>query len=129
MRGKIYTRAEADRMVPLLRTIVRSLRSLHRLIHRKQGDLLQEARARDDGRASLGKERDLARLRDAARACVAELDALGCFLRDPTGGIVACYARGEGEIVYPTWQVGAHSFDQFHTLDQNWMERQPLGAC
>jgi hypothetical protein len=129
MRGKIYTRAEADRMVPLLRTIVRSLRSLHRLIHRKQGDLLQEARARDDGRASLGKERDLARLRDAARACVAELDALGCFLRDPIVGIVACYADVEGEIVYLTWQVGADSFDQFHTLDQNWMERQPLGAC
>ena len=59
-------------------------------------------------------------------ALLAELEELGCFLRDAETGVVECYGELEGEIVYFTWMPGQGAFQCWHPLDQSYVNRQPL---
>ena len=126
MRGKIFTRAEADRMIPLIRRIVVNARARHRLILRKQDDILALGTAAGHETARERSLQQTRRLRDELKACIAELEELGCFLRDAETGIVECYGEFDGEIVYFTWMPGHGSFLSWHRLDQSYVNRQPL---
>lgn len=126
MRGKIFTRAEADQMIPLIRRIVVSGRARHRLILRKQDEILSLGSGPGH---EVERERALQqtrRLRDELKACISELEELGCFLRDAETGVVECYGELGGEIVYFTWMPGHSTFLAWHPLDQSYVNRQPL---
>lgn len=126
MRGKIFTREEADRMIPLIRRIVVNARARHRLVLRKQDELLslragagqEEARER-----ILGITR---RLRQQLKGYIGELEELGCFLRDAETGVIECYGELNCDIVYFTWMPGQETFQSWHPLDQSYVNRQPL---
>ena len=122
-------------MIPLVRRIVLNIRARHRLLAKKQeqvmllgirpdGETEAAAAARDGAR-----ERTLRanrRLRDEIKTFSAELESLGCFLRDADGGVVECYGELRGDIVYFTWQPGSKVFQAWHPLDQSFVNRQPM---
>ena len=134
MRGKIFTRVEADRMVPLIRRIALHVRARQRLIPRKK----EQAAALDpgqrgsrsgspDARASAVRlRREVELLESALRDCVVELDDLGCSLVDAETGVVTCYGELEGEVVHLTWEPGHDAFLQWFALDTTHLKRQPL---
>ncbi len=126
MRGKIFSRSEADRMIPLIRRIVVGARARHRLLQRKQEEIVTFAARNQDEVAREALLRATRRLRDELKGCTRELEDLGCFLRDADAGIVECYGGLDGEIVYFTWQPGQDGFLTWHPLDQSWVNRQPL---
>ena len=109
MRGKIFTADEARRMVPLIRRIVRDVRARTRLIER--GGLAAAPRE------SLERE---------VLECQAELESLGCALRDPQVGLVECYGELLGEIVFFRWQPGEEAFIHWRPLDSPPTVRRPL---
>jgi len=117
MRGKIFSRQEADRMVPLLRRIVVSLRAREWLIQRKRRDLTTLEEGAGAARTRLRGE--LERLEEDLKGCHQELEALGCFLRDASLGIVECFGDLGGEIVYFQWRPGLLGFSFFHSLDSD----------
>jgi hypothetical protein len=121
MRARIFTAEEADRMTPLLRRIVVSLRAHHRLIERRRAELV---RAGPEAEAPP----DLLALRAGFQRCIGELEALGCFVRDPAAGVVACYGELEGRIVYLTYEPGDPGFSRWHPLDKSYLDRQPIAG-
>jgi hypothetical protein len=146
MRGKIFTRQEADRMIPLIRRIVIGARARHRLILRKQDAVvgLGSASGLTASGGTPGQEKTqilrdrllgaTRRLRQELKTCIGELEDLGCFLRDAEAGVVACYGecprsirdRCDDEIVYFIWLPGQPGFSSWHQLDQTYVNRQPL---
>ena len=126
MRGKIFTRDEADRMIPLVRRIVVSARARHRLILRKQDEVLALGTGQGHGAARERTLQQTRRLREELKACILELEGLGCFLRDAETGVVECYGEFAGNVVYFTWFPGHDAFQGWHPLDQSYVNRQPL---
>lgn len=127
MRGKIYAKADADRLLPLVRQIVRAVRARHRLVRRKQAELLRVAGAtakRDGDRLAL--VRVVQTLRREIASGIAELEALGCALRDADRGVVEVLGELRGEIVYLTWCPGEPSFANWHPLDTSYLARTPI---
>jgi len=126
MRGKIFTLEEADLMIPLIRRIVVSARARHRLTLRKQDEILALSPGDGHDPARDRAVEQTRRLRDELKACISELEQLGCFLRDAESGVVECYGEFGGDIVYFTWMPGQESFQGWHPLDQSYVNRQPL---
>jgi hypothetical protein len=138
MRGKIFTRQEADRMIPLIRRIVIGARARHRLILRKQdaviglgstSGLSASGGIPGQEKTQILRDRLLGatrRLRQELKTCIGELEDLGCFLRDAEAGVVACYGEFDDEIVYFIWMPGQPGFLSWHQLDQTYVNRQPL---
>ena len=126
MRGKIFTRDEADKMIPLVRRIVINARARHRLILRKQDEILALETGQGHEAARERTLKQTRRLRDELKACINELEGLGCFLRDAETGVVECYGEFAGDIVYFTWFPGHDAFQSWHSLEQSYVNRQPL---
>jgi len=126
MRGKIFTREHADRMIPLIKRIVVSARARHRLILRKQDELLALGAGPGNEEARDSIVLVTRRLRSELKACIAELEELGCFLRDAETGVIECYGELDGDIVYFTWMPAQGCFQSWHPLDQSYVNRQPL---
>ena len=116
LRGKIFTPEEADRMIPLVRRVVRGVRAA-----RRQADRLAHRRPVDAAR-----HRVLAARVQSGRN---ELEALGCTLRCETQGRVECYGDVEGLIVYLVWVPGAAGFDTWRSLDGAEADARPLVRC
>lgn len=113
-------------MIPLIRRIVVNARARHRLILRKQDAILALGTGQGHEAARDQALRQTRRLRDELKACIAELEGLGCFLRDAETGVVECYGELDGDIVYFTWIPGQDAFQGWHPLDQSYVNRQPL---
>lgn len=129
MRGKIFTRDEADRMLPLVRRIVVNARARQRLLLRKQDEIARQlSRGREeDGDVQLrALKASCERLRKDLDRYTAELEQLGCFLRDAETGIVECYAEHGGRIVYLTWLPPARRYEWFHSVETSYVQRLPL---
>ncbi len=111
-------------MIPLIRRIVVNVRARHRLATRKE----DAARLLDEGATEQREalQQTARRLRHETKGYVAELEQIGCFLRDPEGGVVECYGDVDGEIVYLTWHPGHDDFLYWHPLDQSFINTQPL---
>lgn len=126
MRGKIFNREDADRMIPLIRRIAVNVRARHRLLLRKQDEMKRIGSQADAAAARDRLSKVQKRLRDELKVYIGELEGLGCFLRDAELGIVECYGELKGEIVYFTWQPGHVRFSAWHNLDQSFVNRQPM---
>jgi hypothetical protein len=126
MRGKIFSREEADRMVPLIRRIVVNIRARQRLLHRRHERSSGSAEERLGDRSEGMAAKTARRLREEIKGYSSELEALGCFLRDAERGVVECYGELRGDIVYFTWQPSQPEFTSWHPLDQSFVNRQPL---
>lgn len=127
MRGKIYSRTEADRILPLVRRLVIYVRARQRLIQRKQ---LELARLFSAGEGTSERARAIEatckKLRLDIDGYARELEGLGAFLRDPETGIVEVYAEIDRRIVYLTWEPPARRFEWFHALESNHVARVRL---
>ena len=126
MRGKIFSRAEADRMVPLIKRIVLQIRARHRLIKTKQAVLLQLSAREVPDSARTDLVREVRALRTAMKSAIQELEALGVTLRDADRGVVEVYGELRGEIVFLTWMPGEATFGGWHPLDSTYLKRQLL---
>lgn len=125
MRGKIFTRAEADQMVPLIRRIVVHVRARRRLVVRKRR-LVRDPGHAGPSRAQLADV--VSRLEDELATLRHELEGLGCILRDGDRGIVECYGELDSEIVYFSWRPGQPGFGHWHALDTSHTKAKPLPA-
>lgn len=127
---RIFTRAEAERTLPLVRRVV--------------GDLLAEyprwceAVARFEllsgtARADAPEAPELVRAReDAARhaerieALLAELEPVGCVFKGFDGGLVDFYALRDDRLVFLCWKYGEDRILHWHETDAGFAGRQPF---
>lgn len=129
---KRYTVAEANAMLPLLRSIVSDICEVFREVTGRRFDLHRLQRRRDgvsgqqyddevsETRADLEEEYDKYwKYRE-------ELEALGLILRQPEQGAVEFPARINGRDAYLSWQLGEERVMYWRDEDAPWTARKPL---
>jgi hypothetical protein len=129
---RLFTLDEAQRMLPLVRSIVRGILEDHAVLQEKVGELRTRRReaarrpyreAREAGAALTAEIEELtARVNDAIR----ELDALGVEFKGYELGLVDFPARRGDEVVYLCWKHDEERIGWWHTLEGGFAGRQQL---
>ncbi len=56
------------------------------------------------------------------------VEELGAVLKDPRLGLVDFYGHVEGKAVWLCWQFGESEIAHYHSLDEGFSGRKPIGA-
>lgn len=125
---------EANRMLPLVRAIVRDLSAVssqvaerrQRLAHLTAGRDLEEGDPYADELAQMQREleRDSRRVEEYIR----ELQQLGVQPKNGPDGIVDFPAEMDGRVVYLCWKLGEPEVLHWHEVEDGFVGRQPLTA-
>lgn len=120
---RLFTPAEADKTLPLVRVIVRDVREVALRLRQTW------ARAQAVPQGSVEHER-LADEVEVDRAKLAELigelDRLGIELKDPLRGLIDFRAQRGGVEVYLCWEFGEDRIGHWHPLDSGFAGRRPI---
>jgi hypothetical protein len=129
---KYYSVAEANAMLPLLRSILRDVTALARDLSERRERL---ARMQAAPRDTLGEaykeellhiETEFERDQERMREYETELKTLGVELKDYFTGLVDFPCRMDGREVYLCWRLGEPEVAHWHELDTGFAGRQRL---
>jgi hypothetical protein len=132
-KKKMFTPAEANAMLPLLRSILRDVTTLANELRDMQEQL---EIARDSKEAiSPARRQELKEIevnfeqgRDRMHDFLQELEKLGIELKDPFVGLVDFRAMIDGREVYLCWRLDEPEVAHWHELDGGFAKRQKLMA-
>ncbi len=113
---KYFSIDDANRMLPLVRAIVRDVVKEYERLERLQ----------DDSNAGSAKSDDIEAVRDELHALVEELQQLGLSLKDFKMGLVDFPHQREGREVNLCWHLGEENVSTWHEIDSGFAGRQPL---
>jgi hypothetical protein len=129
---KYFTAAEANALLPLLRSILRDVTDLARDLRDRHERL---ARLESTPRDSLGQaykeelqqiEAEFEHDQERMREYEAELKKLGVELKDYYTGLVDFLCRMDGRDVYLCWRLGEPDVAHWHELDAGFAGRRKL---
>lgn len=127
---RIFTLAEAERTLPLVRRIVEDL-----LV---EYPAWREAVARYEvltggARADWGETGELAAARgtvavhaDRINGYLQELEAIGCLFKGFDGGLVDFYSLRDDQPIFLCWRLGEERITHWHEIDAGAAGRRPL---
>ena len=121
--GRIFTRDEANRLVPWLEERFAAMSPLRaELVERQETLLSLLRRRRSNGHSSseseiAAAEQAAARLTRRLQEAVAEITRQGILVRDIGRGLVDFPAYRDGAIVYLCWQRGEPAVEWWHPTD------------
>lgn len=129
--GRYYTREEAEKLLPQIRIILQDIQRERAALRDYEEELRAlETRARSNGHhlhEQIAKlQRELARNVQALRALAADLDRLGCVLKDPETGLIDFLSLRNGRSVYLCWRLDEERINYWHELQEGFAGRQPL---
>jgi hypothetical protein len=129
---KYYSVAEANAMLPLLRSILRDVTALARDLSERRERLARMQAAPREALAEAYKEEllhietEFERDQERMREYETELKALGVELKDYFTGLVDFPCRMDGREVYLCWRLGEPDVAHWHELDAGFAGRQKL---
>lgn len=127
---RFFTVEEANRTLPLVRRIVRDIvdgypafqreRASYRDVMLTPGPELQErleslTEAIDD-------------YGDRLRSLLAELDQVGCIVKDYQEGLVDFHSLYHGRPIFLCWKLDEERIESWHELDSGFAGREPITA-
>ena len=114
---KVFTPAEANRMLPLVSRIVRDILADGRELYALED--VEDADVASDRLGHLLKD---------VNCCIHELRQLGCSFKewDEQLGLVEFPARINGEDVLLCWRSDEEAVTHYHDLDGSYKRRQPI---
>lgn len=124
MADKYYSVAEANALLPQVRTIVQRIRET-------QTALAQDktvARVREKAAQNGGGQpsRHLAEMTRTLEQDLNQLQQWGIVLRDPSIGLIDFLHHREGETVFLCWKLGEPAVEWWHPVDTGIAGRQRL---
>jgi hypothetical protein len=122
MSDRMFTVQEANATLPALVPLLETLRDAQRAMAERQDDV--QTSATGNGGGSAGRE-FLEASQEAGRA-MAEINALGIFVRDPETGLIDFPAERDGEEIFLCWRLGEDAVAWWHPTDSGFAGRQPL---
>ena len=136
MERRTYTVEEANRILPEVRELAARIVDLMALLP----ELQEQARTRDYQRRRPGaesqapqREEDYKEAVSAARGAelelakaVAELEAMGVELKDPSAGLLDFLSYREGELVELCWMLGEPEVAHWHRIGEGFRGRKPV---
>lgn len=125
---KLFTLVEANGLLPRIRELLVSLRESRRKIMGLQAKVdIEEITASElDTKAMDGLLSDLGSEMEAFHGSLAELQGLGCELKDLDRGLVDFYSVRGNDVVYLCWMDGESGIGWWHPLDTGLKGRAPL---
>ncbi|HEX9164746.1 MAG TPA: DUF2203 domain-containing protein [Gemmatimonadales bacterium] len=132
MATRIFSLAEADQALPLVRRITADIRVEYRAWKQAMADYelaiagVQAGEGEPDHALALREEVE----RRAARVqvLVEELGELGCELKDFEQGLVDFYALLDDRLVFLCWRLGEDRIAHWHEVGAGFAGRQPVDA-
>jgi len=127
---RIFTVAEAERAVPLVRRIVQDIVAEYPRWREAIGryEILAGA-----ARADIGESAALVEAREAVghhahqiNDWLQELDRIGCVFKGFDAGLVDFYSLREDRLVFLCWRLGEARITHWHELDAGFSGRQPI---
>ncbi len=129
--ARYFTREEAEALLPQISVVLRDIQREHAAMKEHETELESlELRSRGNGHhlheriAKLQQEQR--QHVQALRALVAELERLGCELKDPETGLIDFLSLREGREIYLCWRLGEERIDYWHELHTGVAGRQPF---
>jgi hypothetical protein len=129
---KLYTPAEANAALPLVRSILRDIAELTRDL-RERHERLTRIKPPQSGRLGEAHEEELSKVREEferdqerMRDYIDELEKLGVELKDPDTGLVDFRCRMQGREVYLCWRLGEDEVGHWHELNAGFTGRKRL---
>ena len=123
MFTRIFTKEEADALLPELRRVLGEMRQARRELLEAQARL-PEAR----GLERRALEEEIRFLLGTLEADARYLASLGVFLKDLDQGLIDFPARIGGEIVFLCWREGEPEVAHYHPLSGDFQDRRPLAG-
>ena len=127
---RIFSLAEAERTLPLVRRIVVDLQNEYALWRAAVGQFeLVSAGSRVDEVPPpevLAAEKEVATLASRVEALLAELESVGCVAKGIEAGLVDFYALRDDRLVFLCWRLGEMRISHWHDLDAGVDGRQPI---
>jgi hypothetical protein len=130
---KLFTLADAERTLPLVRRIVQDLTVEY--------PAWRAAVARFDvltggARADWGETQELVAAREVVAAhaekihrYLQELEAIGCVFKGFEAGLVDFYSLREDRPIFLCWRLGEDRITHWHEIDAGFGGRQPIDAA
>jgi hypothetical protein len=130
MRGKIFTIAEANRMLPLVRRIADDIVATYGEVNQALA-AYEAAKERSTSGAEADTElarrdRDVGDVLEKFQGLIQEIESLGGTVKDYERGFVDFYGDVDGEIVYLCWSRGEAAIGHWHRLDEGYAKRRDL---
>jgi len=128
---QIFTRAEAEMLLPQLAPPLRDLQVLWgELVDATTASAMLRQRMIGDGHIHFDEMTALTQRVEVKRQQVAELvsriRAFGCELKDPRIGLIDFPSQMFGRVVYLCWRLGEPRISWWHDLDGGFQGRQPI---
>jgi hypothetical protein len=130
---KLFTLAEAERTLPLVRRIVADLMAEY---PRWRAAVSRFELLTGGARADWGETSELVAARDdvaAAAACInqylKELEAIGCVFKGFDAGLVDFYSLRDDRPIFLCWKMGEPRIGYWHELDAGFGGRQPIDGA
>ena len=125
---RLYTREQADQVLPLVRAIVEDQREVYLRVRRSLSafrSLEDLDEISGDHHLPRAAREDLAEL----RSFMIELDELGLRIADPELGLVLFRGLHRGEIVNFCWKLGEDRVRFWFPAGSHYAERRPIVAA
>jgi hypothetical protein len=132
MSQRVFSREEADRLVPQIRFLFGQItlaQSKATEAVEALGGVKAAERAMKTERVSAGLEQTFEQLKGATAEivrCVETINEMGCLVKSLDSGLVDFPFEREGRIVYLCWQYGEPGITHWHEVDTGFNDRQPL---
>jgi hypothetical protein len=132
MAQKVFTLSEANALLPTLEPLIRRLVAASREF-RASERLLDAFRARATMEGGILPDRDLSgakaeadRLQAEIQQLAADVEAIGCVLKDVDVGLVDFLSLRQGRQVYLCWRLGESVIAFWHGLEEGYAGRRPI---
>jgi hypothetical protein len=129
-----FTLEEVNRLVPELHRLVSRqlvvqdrVQGLLQQLHGRLGRLPRDIVPRgDDDEDVHALKEEISHLLRQIEEGWAEIQGLGCQIKDPQSGLVDFHGRVDGELVFFCWKFGEESVSHYHGLDEGFAGRRAL---
>jgi hypothetical protein len=133
MSIRTFTLTEAQRLLPILESLLKTAISSKKLVEDVDGELQEIAhrvflnggtliRVVEVARRKAEREKAIQRAKDA----VAEIHATGVQVKDLDIGLLDFPCKVEGEIVLLCWKLGETKITHWHSTEEGFAGRKPI---
>jgi hypothetical protein len=134
-KRKYFTAAQANAMLPLLRSILRDVTELAQELRQRHERLQQLQKNEQENLGSAAHRSEMEAIesefehgRQRMQDYLHELERLGIELKDPFTGLVDFRCQMDGREVYLCWRLDEPEVAHWHELDAGFSGRQKLMA-
>src|ERR1700691_1747338 len=133
MSDRTFTLAEAQTLLPVLESLLRSAIASKKLMEEVEAEMqalthriFLNGGTHVDVIATARRKADRSRAEQRAKDALAEIDSIGVQVKDIDIGLLDFPCEVEGRIVLLCWKMGETSITHWHGTDEGFAGRKPI---